>query len=114
MQHALDSCNRKKKRFYEECKKQHFEIDALHQEMKTGMLCRFNHILHLPCIRIDSLQIITLMLRMCCMMSNHINYRFLIKSYLKEEILTFSRFNYDQEENVILPASIDAKHQPVQ
>lgn len=115
---ALDFYNKRAKYFYEVQQKQHEEMDELHRKMKSGDIeqieAYYSFALRQDTFSTDFLNPFQIDVADVQYDEANKKLRFAYRIPNSEEILTFSSFYYDQDQDAILPKPIEAKYQLVQ
>ena len=115
---ALDFYNKRAKHFYEVQQKQHEEKDELHRKMKSGDIeqieAYYSFALRQDTFSTDFLDPFQIGVVDVQYDEANKKLRFAYRIPNSEEILTFSSFYYDQDQDAILPKPIEAKYQLVQ
>lgn len=115
---ALDFYNKRAKHFYEVQQKQHEEKDELHRKMKSGDIeqieAYYSFALRQDTFSTDFLDPFQIDVVDVQYDEANKKLRFAYRIPNSEEILTFSSFYYDQDQDAILPKPIEAKYQLVQ
>lgn len=110
---ALDFYNKRAKHFYEVQQKQHEEMDELHRKMKSGDIEQIEAYYSFA-LRQDTLEPFQIDVADVQYDEANKKLRFAYRIPNSEEILTFSSFYYDQDQDAIFPKPIEAKYQLVQ
>lgn len=115
---ALDFYNKRAKHFYEVQQKQHEEMDELHRKMKSGDIeqieAYYSFALRQDTFSTDFLEPFQIDVADVQYDEANKKLRFAYRIPNSEEILTFSSFYYDQDQDAIFPKPIEAKYQLVQ
>lgn len=115
---ALDFYNKRAKHFYEVRQKQHEEMDELHRKMKSGDIeqieAYYSFVLRQDTFSTDFLDPFQIDVADVQYDEANKKLHFAYRIPNSEEILTFSSFYFNQDQDVILPKPIEAKYQLVQ
>lgn len=115
---ALDRYQKCEKRFCDKQNLQHKEVEERHRKMRSGDVEQieeyFEFVLQQDSYSTDLES--QFLIDVADLQYDEVNKKlsFAYRIPNKEEILTFSSFVYDREQDEILPKSIDEKHQSVQ
>lgn len=115
---ALDRYHKSEMRFYDKQHQQHKEVEERHRKMKSGDVEQieeyFTFVLQHDNYSTDFES--QFLIDVADLQYDEINKKlsFAYRIPNKEEILTFSSFVYDRDQDEILPKPIDEKHQLVQ
>lgn len=110
----MDFYNNRAKCFYEVRQKQHEEMDELHRKMKSGDIEQIEayYIFALQQDTFSTDFLNPFQIEVADVQYDEANkrLRFAYRIPNTEEILTFSSFIYDQDQDVILPKPLEAKY----
>lgn len=114
---ALDFYNKRAKHFYEVRQKQHEEMDELHRKMKSGDIeqieAYYSFVLRQDTFSTDYLDPFQIDVADVQYDEANKKLHFAYRIPNSEEILTFSSFYFNQDQDAILPKPIEAKYQLV-